>query len=162
RACRLRSPVRPGADGVALRSRLRSRRDDEPRRRAARRRGGDARPPAGLASRAGGARPRPHRGAATAGKRAPAPPPRPPARAPAPRARICRVTPAGPTSGVGRRASVALRLVAIGVAVAGVAYRLASFGRYGFWNDEAWVAITTRVASPAEFWLAAGTTPLGW
>ena len=66
------------------------------------------------------------------------------------------------TSSLARPAALVVRLAAVAVAVAGIAFRLQSFGRYGFWNDEAWVAITTRVASPADFWLAAGTTPLGW
>jgi hypothetical protein len=53
-------------------------------------------------------------------------------------------------------------LAATAVALGGLVVRLASFGRYGFWNDEAWVALTTRVDSIADFWLAVGPTPLGW
>jgi hypothetical protein len=53
-------------------------------------------------------------------------------------------------------------VVAWGVALAGLALRLQDFGRYGFWNDEAWVALVTRVATPEQFWLALSITPIGW
>jgi hypothetical protein len=39
-----------------------------------------------------------------------------------------------------------LRVLAWAVALAGVALRLVDLGRFGFWNDEAWVATSTRVA----------------
>jgi len=38
-----------------------------------------------------------------------------------------------------------MRLLACAVALGGVAARLDGFGRYGLWNDEAWVALATRV-----------------
>jgi hypothetical protein len=31
------------------------------------------------------------------------------------------------------------------LAIVGVVVRLRDFGRYGFWNDEPWVALSTRV-----------------
>jgi hypothetical protein len=48
------------------------------------------------------------------------------------------------------------------LAVAGVALRLVDLGRYGFWNDEAWVALTTRVQTLPQFWLSIGHTPIGF
>jgi hypothetical protein len=60
----------------------------------------------------------------------------------------------------GRRLTM-LHAAAVGIGIAGVAVRLRGFGRYGFWNDEAWVALTTRVGI-GDLWLAAGQTPLGW
>lgn len=48
------------------------------------------------------------------------------------------------------------------VGLVGLWLRLQDFGRYGFWNDEAWVALSTRVAGPGQFWLALGPTPVGW
>jgi len=47
------------------------------------------------------------------------------------------------------------------LALAGLVLRLQDFGRYGFWNDEAWVALSTRVGW-SQFWLALGPTPVGW
>ncbi len=55
-----------------------------------------------------------------------------------------------------------MRLLAGAVALAGAALRLAEFGRLGFWNDEAWVAIATRVASLEQFLLALSVTPIAW
>ena len=59
----------------------------------------------------------------------------------------------------GERSAPAQRVV---IAFGGIAFRLVSFGQFGFWTDEAYVALTTRVTSPAEFWLATGPTPLAW
>jgi predicted membrane-bound mannosyltransferase len=56
----------------------------------------------------------------------------------------------------------AVRAVAVVVALAGVVYRLHQFGRFGFWNDEAWVAISTRVSDPSQFLLALSSSPLAW
>jgi hypothetical protein len=42
-----------------------------------------------------------------------------------------------------------------------IAFRLEDFGRYGFWNDEAWVALSTRV-SASQYWLAISVTPVLW
>ena len=52
--------------------------------------------------------------------------------------------------------------VAGSVALAALVYRLQDVGRYGFWNDEAWVALSTRVAGFAQFWLSLSTTPILW
>jgi hypothetical protein len=52
--------------------------------------------------------------------------------------------------------------LAVPVVAAGVALRLWDFGRYGFWNDEAWVALATRVEGFAQFWLAISLTPILW
>ena len=59
-------------------------------------------------------------------------------------------------------ATVALRLTACAIALAGIALRLEDVGRYGFWNDEAWVAIATRVEGLQQFLLALSVTPIGW
>jgi hypothetical protein len=40
--------------------------------------------------------------------------------------------------------------------------RLAEFGSHAFWNDEAWVALTTRVRGLDQFWLSLGVTPPLW
>jgi hypothetical protein len=48
------------------------------------------------------------------------------------------------------------------VALAGFWVRLLDFGRWGFWNDVAWVALATRVATPGQFWLSLSITPIGW
>jgi hypothetical protein len=53
-------------------------------------------------------------------------------------------------------------VAALGAALGGVAYRCQDFGRYGFWNDEAWVALGTRVEGWAQWWLALSVTPIGW
>jgi hypothetical protein len=54
------------------------------------------------------------------------------------------------------------RFAACAAALAGAAFRLVDFGRYGFWNDEAWVAIATRVAGVRQFLLALSVTPIAW
>jgi len=48
------------------------------------------------------------------------------------------------------------------LAVAGMALRIVDLGRFGFWNDEAWVALTTRVGTLSQFWLSVGHTPVGF
>jgi predicted membrane-bound mannosyltransferase len=55
---------------------------------------------------------------------------------------------------------VAGLVLAGGVALAAIAIRLVDFGRYGFWNDEAWVALSTRVEGISQFWLSLSTTPI--
>ena len=71
-----------------------------------------------------------------------------------------------PTSTRASRADVrhtgVVGIAATAVATAGVVYRAIDLGRYGFWNDEAWVAITTRVALGPQFWLSLSSTPVGW
>jgi hypothetical protein len=54
-------------------------------------------------------------------------------------------------------------LIAAMVLIAGVAIelRLEEFGRFGFWTDEAWVALSTRV-SASQYWLAVSITPVLW
>ena len=59
-------------------------------------------------------------------------------------------------------ATVSLRLTACAIALTGIALRLDELGRYGFWNDEAWVAIATRVEGLRQFLLALSVTPIGW
>ena len=54
------------------------------------------------------------------------------------------------------------RGLAVAIGVIGVALRLWGFGAYGFWNDEAWVAISTRVTGVGQTLLALSVTPLGW
>src|SRR5262249_57989874 len=44
----------------------------------------------------------------------------------------------------------------------GAALRVWGFGQYGFWNDEAWVAISTRVEGARQTLLALCVTPLVW
>jgi hypothetical protein len=60
-----------------------------------------------------------------------------------------------------RRAIVA-PLLAVALAAAGLALRLVDFGRHDFWNDEAWVALSTRVEGVAQFWLSIAVTPPLW
>jgi hypothetical protein len=43
-----------------------------------------------------------------------------------------------------------------------VAYRLSELGTWGLSNDEAWVALATRVEGLQQFWLAIAMTPVGW
>jgi hypothetical protein len=43
-----------------------------------------------------------------------------------------------------------------------VALRLGELGAFGFSNDEAWVALSTRVEGWRQFWLALAMTPIGW
>ena len=57
---------------------------------------------------------------------------------------------------------LAWHLAAVAVAIVGIGYRLAEFGRYGFWTDEAWVALATRVEGWQQFALAVGHTPIAW
>jgi hypothetical protein len=53
-------------------------------------------------------------------------------------------------------------LAAWGAGLAGVALRLHGFGAHALWNDEAWVALSTRVEGWQQFWLALSVTPIGW
>jgi hypothetical protein len=46
--------------------------------------------------------------------------------------------------------------------IVGLAYRIHELGRWGFWNDEAWVALGTRVAGLAQYRLAIASTPPLW
>src|SRR5262245_47056427 len=55
-----------------------------------------------------------------------------------------------------------LGTLAWAVGLAGVGLRLWGFGRYGFWNDEAWVAISTRVEGTRQLLLSLSVTPLLW
>src|SRR5258706_3259764 len=43
-----------------------------------------------------------------------------------------------------------------------MALRIVDLGRFGFWNDEAWVALTTRVETVSQFRLSVGHTPIGF
>src|SRR5215467_11307646 len=52
--------------------------------------------------------------------------------------------------------------LALAIGLVGVVLRLWGFGAYGFWNDEAWVAISTRVTGVGQTLLALSATPLGW
>jgi len=52
--------------------------------------------------------------------------------------------------------------LALAIGLVGVVLRLWGFGAYGFWNDEAWVAISTRVTGVGQTLLALSVTPLGW
>jgi hypothetical protein len=47
-------------------------------------------------------------------------------------------------------------------ALVGLGYRLHDFGRYGFWNDEAWVALSTRIDDAAQLRLAVACSPALW
>ncbi|HWP66584.1 MAG TPA: glycosyltransferase family 39 protein [Candidatus Limnocylindria bacterium] len=40
--------------------------------------------------------------------------------------------------------------------------RANDLGAFGFSNDEAWVALSTRVEGTAQYWLAIVMTPIGW
>ncbi len=55
-----------------------------------------------------------------------------------------------------------MRLFACAIALGGVAARLDGFGRYGLSNDEARVALVTRVEGVRQFLLGLSVTPLGW
>lgn len=48
------------------------------------------------------------------------------------------------------------------IAISGVALRANEIGAFGFSNDEAWVALSTRVAGFAQAWLAIAMTPVAW
>lgn len=54
------------------------------------------------------------------------------------------------------------RIMAVAIGAAGVALRLHGLGRWGFSNDEAWVALMTRLTDPAQRALALGPSPIGW
>ncbi len=57
------------------------------------------------------------------------------------------------------------RVAAVGAGVAavvGAGYRWHDLSRWGFWNDEAWVAISTRVEGFSQFLLSMATTPIAW
>jgi len=56
----------------------------------------------------------------------------------------------------------ALGLVAALLALAGAGLRVWRFGEGGFWNDEAWVAIASRVEGLEQFLVALSVTPIGW
>jgi len=60
------------------------------------------------------------------------------------------------------RPPVSAALLAAPLAAAGLALRLVDFGRHDFWNDEAWVALCTRVGSIQQFWLSLAVTPPLW
>ena len=55
-----------------------------------------------------------------------------------------------------------LRAAACVVGLVGVVLRIATVGRPGFWNDEAWVALSTRVSGVAQFLLSLSVTPVLW
>jgi hypothetical protein len=55
-----------------------------------------------------------------------------------------------------------IRRFACVVSLVGIALRLDGFGRHDFWNDEAWVALATRVEGVQQFLLALSVTPVGW
>ena len=59
-------------------------------------------------------------------------------------------------------ASPALRAAACVVGLAGVALRVWAVGRPGFWTDEAWVAISTRVSGVVQFLVSLSHTPILW
>jgi hypothetical protein len=48
------------------------------------------------------------------------------------------------------------------LALLGIVYRAVQLGVWGFWNDEAWVAVSTRVEGPSQYLLAIATTPPLW
>jgi len=58
-----------------------------------------------------------------------------------------------------RRAWVAIAVV---LAAAGVGVRAGELGVFGFSNDEAWVALATRVEGFRQFWMAIVMTPVAW
>ena len=58
-----------------------------------------------------------------------------------------------------RRAALVLAAL---LALAGIALRASELGTYGFWNDEAWVALCTRVQGFQQFWLSLSVTPVLW
>ena len=53
-------------------------------------------------------------------------------------------------------------VVAAGLGLLGIGLRLSDLGTYGFWNDEAWVALCTRVQGLPQFWLSLSVTPVLW
>jgi len=52
--------------------------------------------------------------------------------------------------------------VAVLLAAAGVVVRAGELGTFGFSNDEAWVALATRVEGFRQFWMAIVMTPIAW
>lgn len=46
--------------------------------------------------------------------------------------------------------------------VAGLVVRATGLGHSAFWNDEAWVALSTRVEGLSQFWLSLAVTPPAW
>src|SRR5262249_39197258 len=56
----------------------------------------------------------------------------------------------------------ALRAAACVVGLVGVALRVFSLGRPGFWADEAWVAISTRVSGVEQFLVSLSHGPFRW
>lgn len=54
------------------------------------------------------------------------------------------------------------RIAAGLVALVGIVYRWQQLGAWGFWNDEAWVAVSTRVDGLSQYLLAIATTPPLW
>jgi hypothetical protein len=59
-------------------------------------------------------------------------------------------------------ASPALRAAACVVGLVGVALRVWAVGRPGFWTDEPWVAISTRVSGVMQFLVSLSHTPILW
>lgn len=53
-------------------------------------------------------------------------------------------------------------VLAWGIGLAGAYFRLEELGRWAFWNDEAWVALATRVEGFGQFWLSLAVTPVLW
>jgi len=53
-------------------------------------------------------------------------------------------------------------ITALLLAAVGVAMRASDLGASGFANDEAWVALCTRVQGVQQFWLSIVMTPVGW
>lgn len=58
--------------------------------------------------------------------------------------------------------TLAWRVLAAIVALAGVALRGSELGRWGLSNDEAWVGLVARVEGFAQMWLAIAMTPVAW
>jgi len=61
-----------------------------------------------------------------------------------------------------RTGSLVWASAAAAVAAAGLVLRARELTAHELWNDEAWVAIGTRVQGWEQFWLSAGPTPLGF
>jgi hypothetical protein len=53
-------------------------------------------------------------------------------------------------------------LVAVLAAAVGIGYRLHELHRYAFWNDEAWVALSTRVDRVDQILLVVACSPALW
>jgi hypothetical protein len=68
----------------------------------------------------------------------------------------------GPGDVATLRAHVLWLVVAGVLAAGGVAVRLNELGTWGLSNDEAWVALSTRVEGAAQWWLAISMTPVAW